>query len=66
MTKNNDEFTVKFDDKIDYDDEVIQDDVELMSSKENNQTISEYYDMQITFVNVQAKNRRIKISVEDL
>jgi len=66
MTKNNDEFTVKFDDKIDYDDEVIQDDVELMSSKENNETISEYYDMQITFVNVQAKNRRIKISVEDL
>ena len=66
MTKNNDEFTVKFDNKIDYDDEVIQDDVELMSSKENNETISEYYDMQITFVNVQAKNRRIKISVEDL
>ena len=66
MTKNNDEFTVKFDDKIDYDDEVIQDDVELMSSKKNNETISEYYDMQITFVNVQAKNRRIKISVEDL
>ena len=66
MRKNNDEFTVKFDDKIDYDDEVIQDDVELMSSKENNETISEYYDMQITFVNVQAKNRRIKISVEDL
>lgn len=66
MTKNNDEFTVKFDDKIDYDDEVIQDDVELMSSKEDNETISEYYDMQITFVNVQAKNRRIKISVEDL
>ena len=66
MTKNNDEFTVKFDDKIDYDDEVIQDDVELMSSKENNETISEYYDMQITFVNVQAKNRRVKISVEDL
>ena len=66
MTKNNDEFTVKFDDKIDYDDEVIQDDVELMSSKENNETISEYYDMQITFVNVQAKNRKIKISVEDL
>lgn len=66
MTKNNDEFTVKFDDNIDYDDEVIQDDVELMSSKENNETISEYYDMQITFVNVQAKNRRIKISVEDL
>lgn len=66
MTKNNDEFTVKFDDKIDYDDEVIQDDIELMSSKENNETISEYYDMQITFVNVQAKNRRIKISVEDL
>jgi len=66
MTKNNDEFTVKFDDKIDYDDEVIQDDVELMSNKENNETISEYYDMQITFVNVQAKNRRIKISVEDL
>ena len=66
MTKNNDEFTVKFDDKINYDDEVIQDDVELMSNKENNETISEYYDMQITFVNVQAKNRRIKISVEDL
>jgi hypothetical protein len=66
MTKNSDEFTVKFDDKIDYDDEVIQDDVELMSSKENNEMISEYYDMQITFVNVQAKNRRIKISVEDL
>tara|TARA_Y100001938_G_scaffold143176_1_gene215548 strand:- start:1554 stop:1754 length:201 start_codon:yes stop_codon:yes gene_type:complete len=66
MTKNNDEFTVKFDDKIDYDDEVIQDDVELISSKENNEMISEYYDMQITFVNVQAKNRRIKISVEDL
>ncbi len=66
MTKNNDEFTVKFDDNIDYDDEVIQDDVELMSSKENNETISEYYDMQITFVNVQAKNRKIKISVEDL
>lgn len=66
MTKNNDEFTVKFDNKIDYDDEVIQDDVELMSSKEDNETISEYYDMQITFVNVQAKNRRIKISVEDL
>jgi hypothetical protein len=66
MRKNNDEFTVKFDDKIDYDDEVIQDDVELMSSKENNETISEYYDMQITFVNVQAKNRKIKISVEDL
>lgn len=66
MTKNNDEFTVKFDNKIDYDDEVIQDDVELMSSKENNETISEYYDMQITFVNVQAKNRKIKISVEDL
>ena len=66
MTKNNDEFTVKFDDNIDYDDEVIQDDVELMSSKEDNETISEYYDMQITFVNVQAKNRKIKISVEDL
>ena len=66
MTKNNDEFTVKFDDKIDYDDEVIQDDVELISSKENNEMISEYYDMQVTFVNVQAKNRRIKISVEDL
>jgi len=66
MTKNNDEFTVKFDNKIDYDDEVIQDDVELMSSKEDNETISEYYDMQITFVNVQAKNRKIKISVEDL
>ena len=66
MTKNNDEFTVKFDDKINYDDEVIQDDVELMSNKENNETISEYYDMQITFVNAQAKNRRIKISVEDL
>ena len=66
MTKNNDEFTVKFDDNMDCDDEVMQDDVELMSSKENNETISEYYDMQITFVNVQAKNRRIKISVEDL
>tara|TARA_Y100000004_G_C8600489_1_gene280364 strand:+ start:294 stop:494 length:201 start_codon:yes stop_codon:yes gene_type:complete len=66
MTKNNNEFTVKFDNKIDYDDEVIQDDVELMSSKEDNETISEYYDMQITFVNVQAKNRKIKISVEDL
>lgn len=47
----------------------IDDDVELkpvddyVKEGHISQNISEYYDMQITLVNVQAKNRKVKIEV---
>lgn len=47
----------------------VDDDVELKPVDEyvkepyTSENISEYYDMQITLVNVQAKNRKVKIEV---
>ena len=47
----------------------VNDDVELKPVDEyvkepyTSENISEYYDMQITLVNVQAKNRKVKIEV---
>lgn len=47
----------------------VDDDIELKPVDEyvkepyTSENISEYYDMQITLVNVQAKNRKVKIEV---
>lgn len=47
----------------------VNDDIELKPVDEyvkepyTSENISEYYDMQITLVNVQAKNRKVKIEV---
>jgi len=47
----------------------LDDDVELkpvddyVRERYTSENISEYYDMQITLVNVQAKNRKVKIEV---
>jgi len=47
----------------------VDDDVELKPVDDyvkegyTSENISEYYDMQITLVNVQAKNRKVKIEV---
>tara|TARA_A100001011_G_C13906769_1_gene673372 strand:+ start:339 stop:530 length:192 start_codon:yes stop_codon:yes gene_type:complete len=47
----------------------VDDDIELkpvddyVKESHISENISEYYDMQITLVNVQAKNRKVKIEV---